>query len=95
MNFGELDVYKLAEQLGIEIWKSAGNWKLFERDNLGEKIVIVLPQILHKEQDVENIGTIDDMSGWFVQFYSEPDTGYGVPANANLLMNPGHETLNH
>ena len=39
MDFEKLDVYKLAERMGNEIWKLVIHWKHFEKDTIGKQMV--------------------------------------------------------
>jgi len=39
MDFEQLDVYKLAEILGDEIWKTVVNWQYFEKDTVGKQMI--------------------------------------------------------
>ena len=39
MDFEILDVYRLAEKLGNQIWNVVIHWSNFERDSLGKQLI--------------------------------------------------------
>lgn len=60
MDFEQLDVYKLAEQLGNEIWGLISDWNYFAKDTLGKQMARSADSIAANIAEGTGRGTYQD-----------------------------------
>ncbi len=60
MDFEQLDVYKLSERLGNDIWHLVSNWSHFEKDTIGKQIARSADSIAANIAEGTGRGTYQD-----------------------------------
>src|SRR3990172_5648010 len=60
MEFEKLDVYKLAENLGDEVWQLITEWRHFEKDTIGKQITRSADSIAANIAEGTGRGTYQD-----------------------------------